>query len=45
MIWQEDRKRWLTVGAEVSDLIGAQRADSFFVRPIGEDEIRAEATA
>ena len=29
VIWQEDRKRWLTVGAEVSDLVQAQSVDRF----------------
>ena len=41
VIWQEDRKRWLTVGADVVDLIGAQSSDRFDVRSISEEEIRA----
>ena len=43
VIWDEDRNRWLSVGAEVSDLIVAQSAERFDVRPIAEDEVRAEA--
>ena len=45
VIWQEDRKRWLSVGSDVSDLIGPESVDRFDVRTISEDEIRAEATA
>ena len=43
MIWQDDRKRWLTVGADVGDLIGVQSSDRFDVRPIREVEIEADS--
>ena len=33
VIWAADRERWLTPGAEVSDLIGPESVDLFAVRP------------
>ena len=33
VIWQEDRKRWLTVAEDVTDLIGVKSPDRFDVQP------------
>ena len=41
VIWREDRKRWLTVGSEVGDLIGPESADLFDVTPISDAEVGA----
>ena len=43
VIWDEDRNRWLSLTQDVSDLIGAQAAERFDVRPISEDEVRSAA--
>ena len=32
VVWPEDRKRWLTVGAEVADLMGPESVDGFEVQ-------------
>ncbi len=39
VIWQEDRRRWLSVGQEVSDLIGPESVDRFDVQPISGAEM------
>ena len=41
VIWREDRNRWLTVGADVGDLIGPESADRFDVTPITDAQIAA----
>ena len=43
VIWREDRRRWLTIGEDVSDLIGPESADLFDVTPITDAEIAAAA--
>ena len=41
VIWQEDQKRWLSVKEGVSDLIVAQDADRFDLRPISKEDVWA----
>ena len=41
--WHDGRKRWLSVGEDVTDLIGPESADRFDVRPIAEAEVYAGA--
>ena len=43
VIWQEDRARWMTIGEDVSDLLGPESPDRFDVRAITDAEIAAEA--
>lgn len=42
VIWPADRERWLQPGARVGDLISAESADRFDVRPVTDAEIAAE---
>lgn len=45
VIWQEDRKRWLSVNSDVTELIGPESADRFDVRPIFEAEVMEAGNA
>ena len=40
VIWAEDRERWMTPGAEVTDLLGPESVDRFDVRPSDEADLQ-----